>query len=38
MGTHKYKGMIKGVGIAFSILVPLIFAMMPIAFYMQWLM
>jgi succinate dehydrogenase / fumarate reductase cytochrome b subunit len=33
LGTHKYKGMIKGIGVAFSIIVPLIFALMPIAFY-----
>ena len=37
MGTHRYKALIKGVGIAFSIIVPLIFIMMPVAFYMQWL-
>jgi len=37
LGMHRYKGIIKGVGVAFSILIPLIFAMMPIAFYMQWL-
>lgn len=37
LGTYRYKGMIKFVGVAFSIIVPLVFAMMPIAFYMQWL-
>ena len=37
MGTSRYKGIIKGIGVAFSIVVPLIFAMMPIAFYMQWI-
>jgi succinate dehydrogenase / fumarate reductase cytochrome b subunit len=37
LGTHRYKGIIKGIGVAFSIIVPLVFAMMPIAFYMQWL-
>ncbi len=37
LGTHKYKGIIKGIGVAFSIIVPLIFALMPIAFYMHWL-
>lgn len=37
LGMHRYKSMIKFVGVAFSIIVPLIFAMMPIAFYMQWL-
>jgi len=33
MGTHKYKGIIRGIGVAFAIIVPLIFAMMPIAFF-----
>jgi succinate dehydrogenase cytochrome b subunit len=37
LGMHRYKALIKGVGVAFSIIVPLIFAMMPVAFYMQWL-
>ena len=37
LGTHKYKGMIKSIGIAFSIVVPLIFALMPIAFFMNWI-
>jgi len=31
--THRYKGMIKSTGFAFSILVPLIFALMPLWFY-----
>jgi succinate dehydrogenase / fumarate reductase cytochrome b subunit len=35
--THKYKGIINGIGIAFSIIVPLIFALMPLAFYFQWI-
>jgi len=35
--THRYKGMIKGIGVAFSIIVPLIFAAMPIAFHLQWI-
>ncbi|MCD6062217.1 MAG: succinate dehydrogenase (or fumarate reductase) cytochrome b subunit, b558 family [Flavipsychrobacter sp.] len=35
--TNKYKSMIKGLGIAFSIIVPLIFALMPIAFYLGWI-
>ncbi len=35
LGTHKYKGIIKSIGIAFSIIVPLIFALMPIAFFLQ---
>lgn len=33
MGTRKYKLIIRNTGIAFSIIVPLVFAMMPIAFY-----
>jgi succinate dehydrogenase / fumarate reductase cytochrome b subunit len=37
LGTHRYKGMIKGIGVAFSIIVPLIFALMPIAFYTGWI-
>ena len=36
MGTAKYKSIIRNVGIAFSIIVPLIFALMPIAFYLGW--
>lgn len=36
MGTRKYKTMIRNAGIAFSIIVPLIFASMPVAFYMGW--
>jgi len=28
--THRYKGIVKSVGVAFSILIPLIFAIMPI--------
>lgn len=32
----KYTPLIKAVGVAFSIIVPLIFALMPIAFYMGW--
>ena len=35
LGTAKYKGMIKTIGVAFAIIVPLIFAIMPIAFYFQ---
>jgi succinate dehydrogenase / fumarate reductase cytochrome b subunit len=35
--TNKYKSIIKGVGIGFSVIVSLIFALMPIAFYMQWI-
>lgn len=35
--TNKYKTIIHGVGIGFSIIVPLIFALMPIAFFMGWI-
>lgn len=35
LGMHRYKGLIKMVGVAFSIIVPLIFALMPLCFYMQ---
>lgn len=35
--NHKrYTPIIKGFGVAFSIIVPLIFALMPIAFYLKW--
>jgi succinate dehydrogenase / fumarate reductase cytochrome b subunit len=33
----KYTPLIKKVGFAFSIIVPLIFAMMPVAMYMNWI-
>jgi len=33
MGTKKYKTIIRNTGIAFSIIVPLIFALMPLAFF-----
>ncbi|MBS1645564.1 MAG: succinate dehydrogenase cytochrome b subunit [Bacteroidetes bacterium] len=33
LATHRYKGIIKNVGIAFSIIIPLIFALMPLWFY-----
>ncbi|OJW77344.1 MAG: succinate dehydrogenase [Bacteroidetes bacterium 46-16] len=36
LGTHRYKGIIKGIGVAFSIIVPVIFALMPVSFYMGW--
>lgn len=35
--TNKYKSIINAIGIGFSIIIPLIFAMMPIAFYMGWI-
>ncbi len=34
--TNKYKSIIKSLGVAFSIIVPLVFALMPIAFYLGW--
>lgn len=30
LATHKYKGMIRGIGTAFAIIIPLIFASMPV--------
>lgn len=36
--NHKrYTPIIKNIGVAFSIIVPLIFALMPLAFYLGWL-
>ena len=32
LGTHRYKNIIKVVSVAFSVIVPLIFALMPVAF------
>jgi len=37
MGTHKYKGIIKGIGVAFAIIVPIVFALMPLSMYLQWI-
>jgi succinate dehydrogenase / fumarate reductase cytochrome b subunit len=37
LSTTKYKKIINGVGMAFSIIVPLIFIAMPVAFYLGWL-
>ncbi len=37
LAMNKYKGIINVVGVAFSIIVPLIFALMPIAFYLHWI-
>lgn len=34
--TNKYKSIINSIGIGFSIIIPLIFALMPIAFYLGW--
>ncbi len=36
LGTNRYKGIIKSIGVGFSIIVPLVFALMPVAFFMQW--
>ncbi|KAA5536307.1 succinate dehydrogenase cytochrome b subunit [Taibaiella lutea] len=36
LSTSKYRPIIRGIGYAFSIIVPFIFIMMPIAFYMHW--
>ncbi len=38
LGVHnkRYIAIIKGTGMAFSIIVPLVFAMMPISMYMGW--
>lgn len=33
LATHRYKGIIHSIGVAFSIIVPLVFALMPIWFY-----
>ncbi len=36
--NHKrYTPIIKAIGLAFSIIVPLLFALMPVAFYMHWI-
>ncbi len=37
INNSKYNGLIKGIGMGFSIIVPLLFAMMPIAFFLKWL-
>ena len=39
LGLHnsRYIGMVKGIGAAFSIIVPFVFALMPIAIYMNWI-
>ncbi|HEY6083432.1 MAG TPA: succinate dehydrogenase cytochrome b subunit [Chitinophagaceae bacterium] len=33
MSSHRYIPIVKGIGIAFSIIVPVIFALMPVSFY-----
>lgn len=37
LAMNKYKGIIKSVGVVFSIIIPLIFALMPLAFYLHWI-
>lgn len=37
LNHKKYTPIIKSVGAAFSIIVPLIFALMPVAFYFDWI-
>jgi succinate dehydrogenase / fumarate reductase cytochrome b subunit len=37
MGTSRYKGFIRNTGIAFSVIVSIMFALMPVAFYLQWI-
>lgn len=37
MGTPRYKSAIRNIGIAFSVIVSIMFALMPIAFYAGWI-
>lgn len=37
LNHNRYTPIIKGVGAAFSIIVPLIFALMPLAIYFNWI-
>lgn len=39
MGVHnkKYNKMLTSIGYGFSIIVPLVFAMMPVSFYLKWI-
>jgi len=37
LSTKKYKKIINGMGMAFAVIVPLIFILMPLSFYMGWL-
>ena len=34
---HRYKRIINGIGVAFAVIVPLLFALMPLAFYFNWI-
>ncbi len=37
ISNNKYLALLNGIGIGFSIIVPLVFAMMPVSFYLGWL-
>lgn len=37
LGTSRYKQLIKSIGVVFSIIVPIIFASMPLAFFFHWI-
>jgi succinate dehydrogenase / fumarate reductase, cytochrome b subunit len=37
LSNHKYIGLIKATGVGFSILVPLLFALMPISMHLGWI-
>jgi succinate dehydrogenase / fumarate reductase cytochrome b subunit len=37
ISNKKYLALLNGIGIGFSIIVPLAFAMMPVSFYLEWL-
>lgn len=37
ISNNKYLALLNGIGIGFSIIVPLAFAMMPVSFYLGWL-
>lgn len=37
LATNKYKSLIKTTGVAFAIIIPFIFIMMPLSFYFGWI-
>jgi len=37
LSTYKYKKIIRGIGYAFAVIIPLAFVAMPVAFYFGWL-
>jgi succinate dehydrogenase / fumarate reductase, cytochrome b subunit len=37
LSNRKYIGLVKGAGVTYSIVVPLLFALMPLAFFLGWL-